>query len=366
MFDELFKKIEFNSPRIDFAGIFPEREFEWLAQEGLLQIVLPGQLLDFNKPSLKCLLKLLKNIGSSNLSVGRIYEGHLNALQLIHVFATPQQKKNWYHSITTEEKLFGVWNTEGEDGLEIQEVAGGYRLRGHKTFCSGAHWITRPIVTGKLISEKKTGWQMCVIPVEKVSPILEDSSFWDPIGMKASASFKMDFTGVEIKEEDLLGSINSYYQEPCFNGGAIRFAAVQLGGAIAVMEATHHFLKKYNRTETDFQRARMAEMAMLAESGNNWLNNAAVKIDEWMNQPEAVAKITNYAGMVRTAIENICSRIIYLSSVSVGSRGLMKPNVLERLHRDLNFYLRQPGPDAVTMDIGKYLFKNEKINNVWT
>ena len=366
MFTQLLEKIACNAPNTDFAGIFPKKEFEWLAEEGLLKIVLPEQYLDYNKPTLKCLLQLLKNIGSSNLSVGRIYEGHLNALQLIHLFATPQQKCNWYNLIKNENKLFGVWNTEADEGVEIHEIPGGYKLNGCKTYCSGAHWIARPIITGKIISTKRNGWQMCVIPVEKVLPIKEDSSFWDPTGMKASASFKMDFTGIEIGEDDLLGEVNCYYKEPYFNGGAIRFAAVQLGGAIAIMEHTHLILKKFKRTETDFQRARMTEMAILAESGNNWLNNAAAKTEEWNKQPESITKITNYAGMVRLAIENICTRIIYLSAVSVGPRGLMKPLVLERLHRDLNFYLRQPGPDAVTIDIGKFLFNKEKIENVWS
>ena len=366
MFDQLLKRIASNAPNIDFTGMFPDQEFDWIRKEGLLKIVLPGQLLDYNKPGFKCLILLLKNIGSANLSVGRIYEGHLNALQLIHYFGTYQQKEIWYNSIVNEGKLFGVWNTEEDNGVEILETSHGYRLKGCKTFCSGAHWITRPIVTGKLISTKKTGWQMVVIPVEKVLEIKEDRSFWDPIGMKASASFKMDFTGVEIEKSDLLGDVNSYYKEPFFNGGSIRFAAVQLGGALAVIEATHKFLKKYKRTETDFQKARMTEMVMLAESGNNWLINAATKIDEWMKQPESIAKITNYAGMARLAIENICSRILYLSGVSVGSRGLMKPNEMERLYRDLNFYLRQPGPDSVTIDIGKYLFSKEKLENVWS
>ena len=366
MFTQLLEKIACNAPNTDFAGTFPLKEFEWLAEEGLLKIVLPEQFLDYNKPTLKCLLQLLKNIGASNLSVGRIYEGHLNALQLIHLFATPQQKCNWYNLIKNKNKLFGVWNTEADEGVEMHEIPGGYKLKGCKTYCSGAHWIERPIITGKIISTKRNGWQMCVIPVEKVLPIKEDSSFWDPTGMKASASFKMDFTGIEIGEDDLLGEVNCYYKEPYFNGGAIRFAAVQLGGALAIMENTHLILNKFKRTETDFQRARMTEMAILAESGNNWLNNAAAKIEGWNKQPESITKITNYAGMVRLAIESICTRIIYLSAVSVGPRGLMKPLVLERLHRDLNFYLRQPGPDAVTIDIGKFLFNKEKIENVWS
>lgn len=36
---------------------------------------------------------------------------------------------------------------------------------------------------------------MCIIPTEKVKPIAVDSSFWKPLGMRASASFKNEFYG---------------------------------------------------------------------------------------------------------------------------------------------------------------------------
>ena len=62
---------------------FPEQEFAWMEDEGLLNVVLPGKSLDFEKQSLNQLLQLFKNIGAANLSVGRIYEGHINALHLI-------------------------------------------------------------------------------------------------------------------------------------------------------------------------------------------------------------------------------------------------------------------------------------------
>ena len=56
--------------------------------------------------------------------------------------------------------------------------------------------------------------------------------------MRATASFRADLTGLEIDDDDLVGAPNAYYQQPAFGGGAIRFAAVQLGGAEAVFEKT--------------------------------------------------------------------------------------------------------------------------------
>ena len=70
----------------DQDGLFPERAFNGLRRLGLV-----------GKPPLqsveaKRLLRVLAATGRGNLSVGRIYEGHVNALLLIRWFGTPSQR----------------------------------------------------------------------------------------------------------------------------------------------------------------------------------------------------------------------------------------------------------------------------------
>ena len=60
---------------------------------------------------LRRLLRVLAAIGRGNLSVGRIYEGHVNALLLIRRFGTPSQQK-YFETAATGGALFGVWNTD--------------------------------------------------------------------------------------------------------------------------------------------------------------------------------------------------------------------------------------------------------------
>ncbi|WP_248282197.1 acyl-CoA dehydrogenase family protein [Mucilaginibacter robiniae] len=366
LLNTIYQNIVSHAPLIDQDGCFPEQEFTWLADASLLQITLPGQLLDFTRGNTPTLLQLLKNVGRASLPVGRIYEGHINALYLIHLYATSEQQKRWYTDVSQHHQLFGVWNTQAQDGIRIHDLGSGrYRLEGCKTFCSGGSHVTRPLITGELVSPDKKGWQMCIIPTEKVKIIVEDRSFWKPLGMKASASFKMDFTGIEISEEDLLGPPNAYYQQPYFSGGAIRFAAVQLGGAEAVMEEMHHFITMMNRTQDPFQQARMAEITYLTESGNLWINQAGAKTDEWLQSDDRTDQILAYANMTRTMIEEICLRTLQLAERSVGSRGLMRPDRLERVHRDLTTYLRQPAPDATLTAIGAYVFNQPATHDIW-
>ena len=365
--DELLQLLIQQAIPADDSGSFPEDSFKAIAAAGLLSCVLPGQALHYRQFNNVKLLRLLKILGTANLSVGRIYEGHLNALHLIHLFADDTQKESWYADVADHKKLFGVWNTQAADGVRIHASGNGrYRLEGAKTFCSGAGNIHRPLITGELIGGSASGWQMCIVPMEKVKPVVEDASFWKPLGMRSSVSYRMDFTGIEIEEKDLLGIPDQYYAQPVFTGGAVRFAAVQLGGAEAIFNATRSYLQSLGRTNDSFQQARVAEMACLIASGDNWLEAAGNKTDRWIHEGSQTDHIIAYANMTRTAIEEICLRTMHLAERSVGARGLMRPGIMERLHRDLTFYLRQPAPDASLTAIGEFVLrKNDSAHELW-
>jgi len=358
----LLNRIAEAAPDTDYEGAFPEDAFAWLADAGLLSITLPGHDLDFSRGQTARLLRLLKQVGAANLAVGRVYEGHINALYLIHLFASPAQHDRWFNDVRDHNHLFSVWNTQAGDGINIHktDTSGGpvFRLSGCKTFCSGAGWVQRPLITGALHATDRQGWQMAIVPTERVSPIAEDGRFWQPLGMRASASFKLDFTGVELTEADLLGQPDRYFQQPYFSGGAIRFAAVQLGGAEAIVHETRRFLRSMNRTDDVLQQTRLAEMAYLLESGNQWLRMAGEHTDRWLADGTEPQTIVHYANMTRTAIEEICLRIMPLAERCVGARGLLRPEPFERIHRDLTLYLRQPAPDATLVDIGRYVLNH--------
>ncbi|UFH56940.1 acyl-CoA dehydrogenase family protein [Spirosoma sp. KNUC1025] len=357
---DLLKRIAEAAAQTDDDKLFPTDAFGWLAEAGLLGITLADDKTGKQPLGTDQLLQLLKRIGAANLSVGRIYEGHINALNLIDLYASPDQKREWFADVKKHKRLFSVWNTQAGDGVKIQAVGDGrYRLEGAKTFCSGAGWIQRPLITGELVGGSQKGWQMCIIPTERVKDVQQDDRFWQPLGMRSSVSYRIDFTGIEIEQADLLGQPDDYYRQPYFSGGAIRFAAVQLGGAEALFDATRTYLASMKRTDDVFQRTRLAEMTWLIESGNQWLTAAGTKTDAWQASGGQADKIVTYANMTRTAIEEICLRVMPLAERSVGARGLMRPLPFERIHRDLTFYLRQPAPDATLLDVGRYVTDNQ-------
>ncbi len=307
---------------------------------------------------------VLKHIGRGNLAVGRLYEGHVNALQLIQTFGTPQQVERYGHD-ARRHKVFGVWNAEDAQGVKVVPLGGGrYRLEGAKTFCSGSGFVDRPFVNGALPDGT---WQMCIVPMDEVVTGV-DPSWWQPSGMKATASYRIDFSGVELSDQDLIGQPGDYFRQPWLTAGVTRFAAVQLGGAEALFNLTREFLQAECRTEHPYQQERLGQMAIALESGCLWLRGVADMVaayDPQFGGDPAVAhleadKLVAYASMVRTAIEQICIDMMQRCQRSVGTRGLLPPLAMERVIRDLTLYLRQPAYDAAVSGAGAYVLSETK------
>ncbi len=359
-----------NAAAIDFEGAFPEEEFRRIAAAGLLSapvgVEFGGAGYGVTPGSGWGLLHLLRRLGYGNLTVGRLYEGHANALQLIQTFGSSEQVARYSREVVEKQLTFGVWNTEMADGVTIAPTTPGrYRLHGSKTFASGAGWIQRPLVTGAL---PDGGWQMFVVPADRCETSV-DESWWKPLGMRSSATFKIDFTGVELTEDNLIGRPGDYHRPPWFTGGAIRFAAVQHGGSEALLDETRWFLQKAERTEDPFQRQRIGLMQIAAESGEQWLRNGSVMLDNALSasDDDQFQRIMTYAGMTRTAVEQIALDMIQWSQQSVGSRGLTRPEPFERLIRDLTMYLRQPAPDATLAGVGEYSLSYQcRSDELWS
>lgn len=346
--------------KTDSIKAFPEKTLAKLKLTGFLTASIPekygGRNLGLVPGTNLALLNILKNIGKGNLVMGRVLEGHINAQILINRFGSEKQKKLFAQD-AMDGRLFGVWNTQAADGTVLKKIKKDtYQLTGSKIFATGTDHVTLPMVTAAM---KDGSWQMCVVPLDQID-VKSDASWWNPMGMRSSRSFKITFLKSQIEKVNLLGSGGDYYQQPEFSGGAIRFAAVQLGAAEQLLNETKKYLVTLNRTQDAFQKMRIGQMAIAVESGNQWIKGAASKLDEYMETPTKIEgeKLIIFANMMRTAIEQICTEVMLLCQKCVGARGLNKPYHFERIIRDLSTYLRQPAPDAVLADVGSFMLNS--------
>ncbi len=176
----------------DEDGAYPLADVAALAERGLLTATLPTALGGQGIGPI-ALSELLRQIGAGSLPLGRLFEGHVNALDLAVRYGDGDQVRLVADEVRAG-KLFGVWNTDDKDGLRLFADHGGHRLRGRKILASGAGFIERPLVT----ATDEAGRRLMVIPHLQPGQ-RSDLSSWTAHGMRASATGAVDFSGVAVR-----------------------------------------------------------------------------------------------------------------------------------------------------------------------
>ncbi|CAO4167705.1 Acyl-CoA/acyl-ACP dehydrogenase [Methylorubrum populi] len=342
---------------------FPAEDILSLHRLGLLAAPVPaaeGGAGLGEEPGAATLAEVLRLVGYGSLALGRLYEGHVNALQLIGRFGEAGQRTRLF-SDARDGHLFGVWNTEpAEGGLVLGEGAGDRSLSGVKTLASGAGRVTRALVTVRSPGEDAP--LMLVVPLEAGSRA--DLQAWHAHGMRASATGTVDFTGLVVGPDAILGAPGDYHRQPIFSGGAWRFAAVHLGGIEAVFDAWRGHVTRLGRGADPHQLARLGEGAIAVEGARLWVMRAAGIVAE---DALCADRIVAFVNLARLAVEKAGLEVLQLAQRSVGLQGFLRGHPLERLSRDLATYLRQPGPDrALTDAAAEILEAGGMAGDVWT
>lgn len=126
------------APRLDRGGDFPVIDLNLLRELGALAapapVALGGLGLGTEPEGALDLMEVLRLIGRGNLSVGRIYEAHVNAMRLIVRYGSEAQALRAAND-AREGHLFGLWVTDAPDAPV--RLTGNFLLRGSKCPCSG-------------------------------------------------------------------------------------------------------------------------------------------------------------------------------------------------------------------------------------
>ena len=342
----------------DEDGAYPAADVVALHESGLLTAVLPVKLGGAGLTGL-CLAEILRSIGSGSLPLGRLFEGHVNALELVLRYGNAQRGE-----LVAEEaqagKLFGVWNTDDSNGLRLTHRHGRRWLEGRKILASGAGHIERPLVT----ATDENGRRLMVLPKLGGSD-RADLSRWKAQGMRASATGAVDFTGVEIQPIEIVGRDGDYERQPWFSAGAWRFAAVHLGGMERLFDLLRQHLQETNRGRDPHQAARLGGAAMAIETARLWVAQAA-SISEAPLVSRAPEQLVAYVNLARLAVEAAALDLMQLVQRSVGLQAFLRPNPIERISRDLATYLRQPGPDRARTDAAAWILAQSLgVQDLW-
>lgn len=336
---------------LDRRASIPADDLDALRMAGCLAAPVPARLgglgIGTEPAGAGAALALLRGLGRGNLSVGRIVEGHINALRLVMIYGNEAQR----HRAADEAldgHLFALWIAEGEK-LRLTGAPPRRVLAGVKTFGSAVGAATRAMVTAA--DEAGQSWMVMIGTHD--AGVSTEALAQPPQGMRSAGTGRIVFHDSPVPPGALLGVPGDYLREPEFSAGAWRASAVALGGLDALIEEARAQLLARGRDADPHQLARMGHALIAQETASLWMRKAAVIADGAAGEP---ADRNAYVNLARTAVETACLDAMRLVQRSLGLAAFVPPNPIERLARDLGTFLRQPMPDqALTDGAARYI-----------
>lgn len=349
---ELIPAIRESGEKCDREAIFPLESLAKLREAGLLMAPVPvelGGLGLYGTVGGQALFLLLHLLGYADLAIGRIFEAHVNAIELVRRLGTAKQMEAAAQAARAGD-LFALWVTDpGENRLRISH---GLTLSGEKWFCSAAGAANKALVT----AETATGAQLLL--VESGPGMRVTHRGVKLAGMRAATTGSVDLTGMAVSGETLIGEPGDYLREPVFSTGAWRSSAVALGGLAALIETTRGELRARGRADQPFQQMRFGKAIIAHETGHLWLSEAVERVESATGTGEAAVA---YVNLARTAVETACMDGLRLVQRSLGISAFLQGSIAERIARDLATYLRQPAPDEALSEAAEYFMRHGVI-----
>ena len=301
-----------------------------------LHALLPGHGDPADAHDLLTLLRMLYAVARRDLPLARLFEGHVDALQIIERYADPDVAAD-VGAATAHGAVFGVWNAAlpGEP-LRVADGA----LHGGKTFASGAGVLTHALAGADTVD----GNRLVLIDLAASRPAI-DRSWWRVVGMQRSETHVIRWDGAPSGSFHLVGAPGDYAREPFFSGGALRFVACHAGGVAAVFDHVRDHLRATGRADDPHQAGRLAELYTTAETAAAAVRSAT---SHWGN-----AGFIDHVAAARMTVTASAERAIIVAQAAIGVGGMFDTHPLSAALTDLMVYLRQPMPDAQRMRVGK-------------
>lgn len=280
--------------------------------------------------------RALHAIARRDLSVGRLAEAHVDAVQILGeagVAADPA-------------RLCGVWASEHPRHRVRAALSGGGRLllEGTKSFSSGATLVNDALVT----ATTDDGPLLVRVAVDAIEPGRIDTSGWLTPALADTATATVDLTGIVVGAEDVIGPPGWYLDRPGFWHGAVGPAACWAGGAAGLVD---HALE--HPPDDPLGRAHLGAIVARIWSVAAVLDSAGREVDALdLDKPEPTAASRHRALTVRVTIDDACAEIQERFGRALGPRPLVADPGMISLDQALRVYRRQSHAERDMRAIG--------------
>jgi alkylation response protein AidB-like acyl-CoA dehydrogenase len=285
------------------------------------------------RPPARQELDLVRRVAAADGSVGRIFDGHLNAVERLAVQGPPELRDRELAAVWAGRLRAGVWGGNPIPGegppAEIRPSPTGEVLRGVKTFCSGAGGLDRALV----LAADGAGPPSAVwVDLTDGRRVEVDTGWYRSHGLRASVSHRVVFHDAPILAR--IGPPGALAAQPWFSRDALRTAASWAGMADTAVAAALDRLAA-RPAVGELEALAAGRIANAQRTIELWLGCAAQAMDA------ASAELPQISVHARVAISEACRSLLDAAARACGSGPFARAEALDRARRDLEVFLLQ-------------------------
>jgi alkylation response protein AidB-like acyl-CoA dehydrogenase len=313
-------------------------EFDEFVSTDGAQFPLPGSGATWRR------FERLAEVASRDLSVGRLAEGHTDALAIL----AEAGMKPFGEGLS-----YGVWAARSKQGgTKAERVGGGWLLSGTKEFCSGSGIIDRALVS----AETDEGYLLFDVALsEHVASVRPDS--WPAVGMADSASETLEFAGPVIAGTRVVGPPEFYTHRPGFWFGSAGVAACWFGGAMGLVSNLQSSMSSEPNAHV---LADLGAAVSSLEAMRAVLKGTADSIDE--DPLDALKQAHRRALVARHVVHNGALDVLARVGAAGGARPLCHDASQARRAADLFVYLSQHHGGVDDAELGRLAMEAQTWN----
>ncbi|HSO75948.1 MAG TPA: acyl-CoA dehydrogenase family protein [Blastocatellia bacterium] len=354
----------------DQTATFPGEDFQDLFSAGLNAPTVGkeygGLGLGPHRGDAFTLWMITKQIAKADLSLARCWEGHANSLVLLDGIASEAQKALWFEGVVQRGDKWVAWSGEPQSrapgealkfGTNVEKVEDGFLIDGTKVFstsATGAQWAILLVSLegpGGIRHASGSIDSQLMLACDLSDPtVTVDGTWWDPIGMRATVSHLVRFNRTFIPQTHLIGCPGQYLREGWQTCFIPHYAATFLGAAEAAYEYALEYVSLQKKGGDPYVQHHIAAMSINVETAHLWLRHVARMWETGRREEAQIA-----GSRARHVIEHLAEDTVKRCIRACGARCLNRPSALERIYRDLSFYVRHDNDDHILAMIGKSL-----------
>jgi len=166
--------------------------------------------------------------------------------------------------------------------------------------------------------------------------------------MRATVSHLVHFRRTFIPDGNVIGYPGQYLKEGWQTCFIPHYAATFLGAAEAAFDYALSYIKSQRKIEDPYVQHHIGQMSVDVETAHLWLKQVA---HLWETGRYLEAQIAG--SRARHVVEHLAEETVKECIRACGARCLIRPSALERVYRDLSFYVRHDNDDQILATIGK-------------